>query len=182
MDTLVLNSAYMPIDRVTWQDAICAIVSGRAEVVHHYEDRIVRSPFKEWRVPSIIRYLSRVFSVFRRGVRFNRNNVYLRDKGLCAYCAKHVSRRDFTFDHVVPKRAGGATRWENIVISCFPCNQKKSDRTPEEARMKLLHKPIRPTLTPGFASASLGGWDEGMPESWKDYLIGHSYWHSSLEE
>ncbi|MDA4120233.1 MAG: HNH endonuclease, partial [Thaumarchaeota archaeon] len=42
----------------------------------------------------------------------------------------------------------GLTNWENIVTACFPCNDKKGARTPEEASMKLLRRPSRPKTLP----------------------------------
>lgn len=147
MDTLVLNSAYLPIDRVSWMDAIGDLITGRAEVVDVYENVTVRSgsgtdcnlphTFQAlateetgvWRVPSIIRFLSK--AVFhKRNVKFNRHNVWLRDAGRCQYCMEKLSTQEFTYDHVLPQSRGGKTSWENIVCACIPCNHKKADRTP----------------------------------------------------
>ena len=51
-----------------------------------------------------------------------------------------------TLDHVIPKSRGGKNDWTNLVTSCFKCNLKKADKTPEEAKMKMKHKPFAPTL------------------------------------
>jgi len=178
MDTLVLNAAYMAIDRIPWQEAIANIFTGRAEVVEEYEDWTVRSPTTEWKVPSIIRFLGKVVGLFRKGPKFNRHNVYIRDKGRCQYCGTRVSRSDFTYDHVVPRRQGGKTVWKNVVIACFPCNQRKADRTPRQAGMRLKSKPVRPKTLPGIEPAVR--WDDNMPESWKDYIASVSYWNEGL--
>ena len=180
MDTLVLNAAYMPISRTTWQKAITWLWTGRAEVVEEYENRVVRSPSFEIKVPSIIRFLGRVRGLFRKGVKFNRHNVYLRDKGRCVYCGNKVSKSNFTYDHVAPKSQGGKTIWTNVVIACLRCNQRKSNRTPAQARMRLRVQPIRPRSLPGTAHSSLA-WNEDMPETWKDYLRTVSYWTAELE-
>ena len=74
---------------------------------------------------------------------------------------------------------GGLTKWENIAVACLPCNQKKGDRTPQEARMTLRVQPVRPKTVSGMQMA--GRWSEGMPESWKDFLRGAHYWTDSLE-
>ena len=72
--------------------------------------------------------------------------------------------RELNYDHVVPRVRGGKTEWENIVTSCYGCNDRKGSRTPEEAGMKLLRKPIKPKslpLTPVFhvdASAIPPAW------------------------
>jgi len=179
MDTLVLNSSYMPINRVSWREALSCIFSGRAEVVEEYEDRTVRSPSTVFKVPSIIRFLSRAVGFFRRGVKFNRNNVYLRDKGSCQYCGKKVTRSGFTYDHVIPRSQGGKTKWDNVVVACLPCNQRKRDRTPAQAGMSLLNKPVRPRSLPGNPAQLV--WENSMPSSWKDYVGTVSYWHDRLD-
>ena len=52
---------------------------------------------------------------------------------------------DLTIDHVVPKSRGGPDTWENLVAACVPCNNRKGNRTPEEAQMKLARRPFRPS-------------------------------------
>lgn len=178
MDTLVLNSAYIAIDRITWQEAVANIFTGRAEVVEEYEDWTVRSPSVEMRVPSIIRFLGKVIGLFRRGPRFNRRNVYLRDKGTCQYCGSLVSKAEFTYDHVVPRCQGGKTTWSNVVISCVGCNQRKSDKTPSQAGMRLRAKPTKPNNLNG--SHFSVQWSEDMPPTWRDYLVSVSYWTEKL--
>lgn len=179
MDTLVLDPAFRPINLVGWEKAITWLFTGRAEVVEEYENRVVRSPSCVFKVPSIIRFLGRVRGLFRKGMKFNRHNVYLRDHGRCVYCGNKVPKSEFTYDHVVPKSQGGKTIWTNVVIACLPCNQKKRDQTPAQARMRLRSKPIRPRSLPGSSCSSLA-WNDQMPETWKDYLRSVSYWTSKL--
>lgn len=182
MDTLVLDAGYRPINRVSWQEAFRMVFTGRAEVVETYADRFVRSARRAFPVPSIVRFVRTVARVLTgRGVAFNRRNVYLRDKGRCQYCGERVPSSSFDFEHVVPKARGGRTTWENIVVACIPCNQKKGNRTPEEAGMKLRSKPVRPKSLPGMGAAKLS-WNEGMPVSWRDYLRSVGYWHLPLQE
>lgn len=181
MDTLVLNAAYQPVARVSWQKAFTLVFTGRAEVVETYADRVIRSAREIFPMPSIVRFVRMVTTYFRRGVRFNRRNVYLRDKGRCQYCGHRVPSNDFNFEHVVPKAQGGRTTWENIVVACHPCNQRKGNRTPEQAGMRLLSKPRRPKSLPGMGRAQLA-WHAGMPSTWKDYLQTVRYWHATLED
>jgi len=179
MDTLVLNAAYQPVARVSWQRAFTLVFTGRAEVVETYADRVIRSAREVFPMPSIVRFVRMVKAYFSRGVRFNRRNVYLRDKGRCQYCGHRVPSNAFNFEHVVPKAQGGRTTWANIVVSCHPCNQKKGNRTPEQAGMKLLSQPYRPKSLPGMGRTQLA-WHEGMPSTWKDYLQTVRYWHTTL--
>jgi 5-methylcytosine-specific restriction endonuclease McrA len=103
---------------------------------------------------------------------FTRFNLFLRDKFACQYCG---SPHDLTFDHVIPRRAGGRTTWENVATACSPCNLKKGGRTPREAHMQLHVTPIRPT------SWQLQEHGRAFPpnylhESWHDWL----YWDVEL--
>jgi len=177
---LVLNNGYMPIDIVPWARAIMDVLSGRAVVEDIYEDLYIRTPSMSIPVPSIIRFVTKAAGVFRRGVKFNRRNVWLRDKGTCQYCGQKVSVSSFTFDHVVPRKQGGKSVWENIVVACWPCNAKKEGRTPEQAKMRLLSKPTRPRHLPGAWTPL--GWRDGMPESWKDYVGSVHWWTDKIEE
>jgi hypothetical protein len=56
--------------------------------------------------------------------------------------------------------------WENIVSSCYACNDRKGSRTPEQASMTLLRPPFRPkTLPATFLPADLAS----LPPQWVDY-------------
>ena len=147
METLVLDIRFVPVARVSWQRAITLLWEGKVEVVEEYQDRTVRSVTLEFRVPAVIRFL-RLIRGKRKAIKFNRENVYARDKGRCQYCSTAVPRHDFTYDHVVPKAQGGHTAWENVVVSCTRCNQTKGGRTPGQAGMRLVHAPGRPKSLP----------------------------------
>jgi len=67
---------------------------------------------------------------------------------------------------VCPRLRGGADTWENLACACLRCNNKKGDRTPEEARMPLLRMPQRPNYL-FFIQSFIGIGDE----SWKPYLF-----------
>jgi hypothetical protein len=56
--------------------------------------------------------------------------------------------KELNYDHVHPRHRGGKTNWDNIVTACYPCNDRKANRTPEQAGMKLLRKPFRPKTLP----------------------------------
>jgi len=177
-------------------DAVVDLFTGRAEVVDCYEGATMRSgsgnngnlphTFQAlrteeegvWKIPAIIRFLSKA-AFFTRYVKFNRHNVWLRDMGQCQYCGVRLKTTEFTYDHVLPQSRGGKTQWENIVVACIPCNHRKADRTPAEAKMRLRRDPFKPTQVPGQLSPALS-WKEGMPESWKSFLESVRYWHGGL--
>jgi len=179
MDTLVLSRTW-EVDRVVgWEEAMSLLIAGRVEIVEEYDDRFVRSVSVTFNMPSVVRFISGLR--FRNGkVKFSRQNVYSRDKGRCQYCGVHVPRHESTFDHVIPRCKGGKTTWENIVIACLPCNQKKGGRTPKEARMPTRTKPVRPTHISGANRIMLTR-DKNVPPSWKNYIRDAQYWNTELE-
>lgn len=179
METLVLDSSYQPVDRVPWQRAITLYFQGKVEIVEHYEDKEIRSITFAIRMPSVVRFL-RALRSRRKAIKFSRENVYTRDKGTCQYCASKVPRAEATYDHVLPRSQGGKTEWTNIVIACVPCNQKKSNRTPEKAGMQLRSTPVKPKKLPETVHLTFM-WREGMPDGWKTWLSSMSYWHGELE-
>ena len=99
------------------------------------------------RVPRVL-VLSAYEYLPRVRVRFSRINIYARDQDTCQYCGRQLPRTELNLDHVVPRTQGGKTSWENVVCSCVKCNLKKGGRTPEQAGMRLLKKPVRPRWTP----------------------------------
>lgn len=179
MDTLVLSAGYQPINQISWQDAVCAVLGDRAvEVLEVYEDREVRSVTFSMKIPAVIRYLKSK-ATKRRDVRFSRENVYTRDRGKCQYCFKHVARAEATYDHVTPRAAGGKTRWNNIVIACVPCNSAKGNRTPGQARMPLKKAPVKPKWLPETFRVTVA--IPKIPGQWKNYLRDIVYMHGELE-
>ena len=143
---LLLDQTYRAIDIVTWKKAMTLFVTGRVEVMSTYDDETVKTPNVEMVLPSVIRLISGK-PKYTRSVSFSRHSVYVRDNCTCQYCGKVLPEKDLTFDHVIPKSRNtpeSKKRWENIVACCCPCNQKKANRTPEEAGMLLLKQPKKP--------------------------------------
>jgi len=106
---------------------------------------VVRSPSIRLLVPEVIILTDYIRNPNKdKKVRFSRQSVFKRDSYTCQYCAKKLSRKDLTIDHVVPRSRGGLTNFKNIVAACFKCNTKKANRTPEEAQMPLRTKPTIP--------------------------------------
>lgn len=180
MQTLVLSASYEAMEVITWQRAMTLLFEGKVEIVEEYEDKEVRTVSLTFKMPSIIRFIRRMRST-KRAIKFSRQNVWARDRGTCQYCLNKVRREIATYDHVVPRSQGGHTRWENIVIACTDCNQKKRDRTPEQAGMRLKIVPVKPKSLPGGMSFMLT-YRKGMPFSWSQYMLDISYWNTALED
>jgi len=166
--TLLLTPWMQPHRIVGWQDAICALIDNKIEVLESYEET-VSSPSVTFRIPCVARIKSAV-PANKKGVKFSRINVLTRDGFQCQYCGNRFPRRELNYDHVVPRKQGGKTVWQNIVASCYPCNGRKAGRTPEQAGMRLLKQPIRPKSLPLTMPAVPIA---KAPESWMFYLSGH---------
>lgn len=179
MDTLVLSAWYEPVARISWQRAITLLFAGKVEVVDEYQDREIRSTHISLKMPAVVRFL-RALRSRKRGVRFSRENVYLRDQGRCQYCAHSVTRAAATYDHVLPRAQGGRTSWENVVICCVPCNQQKGGRTPAQAKMTLRSVPMKPKKLADTLRIRIA-FDDGMPQSWRNWLRDFSYWNGELD-
>ena len=169
--TLLLNITYEPLRVISWQKAITLLTLGKVEVVEEY-DQEIRSVSFSIKLPAVVRLL-RMVKWREESVKFSRQNIYTRDRGLCQYCGRELSRQEVTYDHVVPKSQGGATTWENVVTSCVECNSHKGGHTPEQAGMKLRQRPQRPKWNMSLR-ITIGL--KKTPKSWRDYL----YWNIEL--
>lgn len=83
---------------------------------------------------------------FRDTIYAERSILYGRDRHMCGYCGEVFEAKALTLDHVLPKSRGGKNTWVNCVTACKPCNHRKGNRTPEEAKMHLLYVPYVPNL------------------------------------
>lgn len=70
--------------------------------------------------------------------------LFRRDKNICLYCGGEFGVHDLSRDHVQPISRGGRDEWTNVVTSCRRCNNRKADRSPEQAHMELLAIPFVP--------------------------------------
>lgn len=171
--TLLLDIGYQPVDIIGWRRAMELLIAGKAEIVDEYEDVSVNSVNKSFKLPSILR-LIRSVAFRRRKISFSRYNIFLRDNWTCQYCGSKHKSEDLTFDHVIPKSRNSGKTWTNIVTACVPCNRKKANRTPKEAKMPLLKPPKEPRWTPQL-TIRLKSDD---PEEWRTYV----YWYAELKE
>lgn len=204
-NVLVLNRYYQAIRVVNVRRAFSMLCREMAEVIHIETDAKGQSKwlnynFGDWQelsalkrefepdgfdwihtvrfqiaVPRIIRLLG-YDKLPRQDVKFNRRNIYARDGNKCQYCGKKFSTTELSLDHVVPKSQGGKASWDNIVCCCVKCNVRKGGRTPEQARMHLITKPVKPKRSP-VINIRLA--DERY-HSWKQFLD-TAYWTVELK-
>ena len=71
-----------------------------------------------------------------------------RDGNRCQYTGRMLHQNEGSLDHVVPRSRGGKDVWENLVWSAKELNQRKADRLPREAGLKLISVPRAPKELP----------------------------------
>ena len=170
--TLVLDQGYQPVKVISWQRALTLLFQNKVEILESYDGE-VSSPTFVIKIPAVVRLL-RAFKRFRKPVKFSRVNIYARDRYSCQYCGHEKKIAELTYDHVVPRAQGGKTEWSNIVTACSDCNAAKANRTPDQAKMKLLSKPCRPEWVPALVISVSR---KSVPDAWRDYI----YWTAELE-
>lgn len=159
---LVLNQDYGAMTICSVRRAFVLVLMHKADLVNERKDRRLRSPNTDFPWPTIIRLRRYVQFPYRRVI-MSRANVHRRDGQRCQYCGR---KERLTIDHIHPKSRGGHDTWENLVSACVPCNNRKGDRTPEEAHMPLIRKPFRPSHVM-FIRDYVGNLDD----DWKPYLF-----------
>ena len=175
LPALVLNAdyrplSYYPLSLWSWQDAVKAVFLDRVQIVAEY-DQAVSSPSFSMRLPSVV--CLKTYIKPSRFPAFTRFNLFLRDQFECQYCG---SPDELTFDHVIPRRHGGETTWENVVAACSPCNLRKGGVMPKQAGMIPQQKPYRPSVQDLHKNGRMFP-PNFLHESWMDYL----YWDVELQ-
>lgn len=171
--TLIIAGG-VPIDVEPWQRALNKVLAGKAYAIENRKEIAFTSNGMVMYIPSIICILNTYFMSklsFVNTVPLNRRNLWARDGGQCCYCGNKISTEETTFDHVIPMGQGGKTIWTNVVCSCSFCNNKKDNRTPKQANMKLIKKPTVPRLSKKVVSRVMKklGIEPIHEESWKGY-------------
>ncbi len=197
---LVLNRLYMAIHVVNVRRAFALLCRDLAEVIDIDQGQYCTYNFESWReiselraslkdprddwirtvnfelqVPRVIRLLS-YDRIPRQSVKFNRRNIFARDRNQCQYCGNYFPTSELSLDHVKPRSQGGDTNWTNIVCACVDCNIRKGGRTPDQAQMRLIRKPFKPTRSP-LLSVKL---TNPKYHSWKSF-IDEAYWSVDLK-
>ena len=136
---LVINASYEAINVTTARRALTLVFKGAA-VVEEVSGHVVRTSKINVPVPAVIR-LMKYRRVPRQNKSVSRKGILLRDGSSCQYCGSFLPSGKLTLDHVIPRSRHGSSTWENLVACCFSCNNKKGDRTPQEAGMMLTKQP-----------------------------------------
>jgi 5-methylcytosine-specific restriction endonuclease McrA len=165
------DGSYTAHDFESWTDLSAA--RDQFEDEHHYD--FVRTVRMTIAVPKVIRLLG-YDRLPQQEVKLNRRNIFARDQNQCQYCGHRFATSELSLDHVHPRSQGGLSTWDNLVCACTRCNARKGGRTPEQAHMKLIRRPVRPKRNP-VISLRLGS---DKYASWRQFLD-HAYWSVELK-
>lgn len=196
---LVLNRLYMAVRVISARRAFRLLVKNLAEVISVEDGRYCNYDFQTWTdlaqlqqqferdqhdwvrtvrfdiaVPRIIRLLG-YDRLPQQQVKLNRKNIFARDRNQCQYCGRAFSTSELSIDHVIPKSQKGGETWENLVCACTACNARKGGRTPEQANLALIRRPVRPKRNP-MITLRLG---DGRYACWQTFLD-NAYWSVEL--
>ncbi|HEY3297759.1 MAG TPA: HNH endonuclease [Armatimonadota bacterium] len=163
-EVLVLNNDYEPLNVCNLRRAIVLVCMGKADVLHndHHLVGMVSGAFDSPSVVKLRHYVNRPIPELK----LSRRSVFARDNFTCQYCG--ATGREMTVDHVVPRRHGGPSTWENLVCCCRKCNNKKGDKSLEKSGMVLARQPRRPKYVPFISLTKyLSG---ARNDVWRDYL------------
>ena len=159
-----LNAAWQVIEETTVSQAISMMFAGAATgmvvdsdneyypvslaewlklPVRRGIDKGIHTPKMIIREPHVIIAVN-YSKVQRKRPQLNLRGVATRDGKKCAYTGKVLSPSEMTIDHVIPRSRGGKHEWKNVVLADKVINNKKSNKTPEEAGLKLLKQPKAP--------------------------------------
>lgn len=161
-NVLMLNQNYEPITICSARRAIVLMFQGKAELIERAEGLAIHTVSTQYDLPSVVR-LWQYRKVPYKQIMLTRKNILIRDGHRCQYCG--TNRGTMTVDHILPKNVGGMDTWENLVCACPRCNNVKGDRTPEQAGMKLMKRPMRPSFI-GFIQRHVT-----VATAWRPYLF-----------
>lgn len=142
----LLNATYEPLQTVSLPRAIRLLAKEKAEILEWEDGMYIRSSTGQeiWPMPKVLRLVVRVkvnLDKLYGPPQVSKKGVLTRDHHICAYCGRGGAN---TVDHIHPRSRGGKSSWMNLVAACRDCNNRKRDRTPEEAGMKLRVTPFAP--------------------------------------
>jgi len=173
LSTMLLDVNMNLVRMVPWQKAVTMKFKGSVNVISNYIEEYENKTFREVRIsspsteislPFIVSLVEFVYDPYASFLRSNskiatKRAILTRDEFTCAYCGKKAD----TVDHIQPQSRGGQNTWTNLIAACKKCNNKKADRTPQEANMKLLWQPE--TYDGGNQERQQQVWEYLMSES-----------------
>ncbi len=196
---LVLNRLYMAVRVISARRAFRLLVKNLAEVISVEDGKYCNYDFQTWtdlaalqqqferdrhdwvrtvRLDIAVPRIIRLFGYDRlpqQMVKLNRKNIFARDRNQCQYCGGTFATSELSIDHVIPKSQNGGDTWDNLVCACTGCNARKGGRTPDQAHLTLVRRPVRPKRNP-LITLRLG---DDRYACWQTFLD-NAYWSVEL--
>ena len=180
---LILNKSWTACNLATIRRAVGLALKERGKIIHpitlnmytfdDWIDKGVERPEHErlryrdiqYDIPTIVCAIY-YDDLHLKFTPLNHQNIYMRDGFKCVYCG---SKKNLTWDHIVPECRGGRTNWLNLVTSCKECNNQKDDLSVEEfcqIKQCEIPKPISLATTPWLLGKA------NLRTEWKYFLKG----------
>jgi len=181
---LVLNKMWIPIRIVSVKRCLKLVFADKASMVDPSDYSVydwenwaeldssmdkysIQTTSSKIKVPEVV-ILLKYDKVHRKNMRLTKKNIYIRDKYRCQYSGKQIGYKDADIDHIIPRSKGGRNSWDNMVVCAKNINKIKADRTPEEAGLTLIKKPIKPSSGCLLIDPKLD-----TPVSWNKFIKGN---------
>ncbi|MHA1469085.1 MAG: HNH endonuclease [Candidatus Asgardarchaeia archaeon] len=178
---LVLNKMWIPIRVASVKRCLKLIFADKASIVlpsdysiHNWEkwaslpvaeeEEGITTTQGDIKIPEVVVLLN-YDKVHRKSLRLTKRNLYIRDGYQCQYTGKQVNHKNADIDHVVPRSRGGKNSWENMVVCSRDLNRAKGNKTPQEAGLKLIKKPGKPSDKQLLFDPKLK-----IPSSWEKFI------------
>ena len=148
---LRINTAGMPVDWLSWQEAVCLHARELVSWTYGEEVMEVRGGYSRLtgeqtvlKLNCIMACRGKVYDKIRKEPPLTNSALFRRDQNVCLYCGSSFLARDLSRDHVIPISRGGLDVWTNVVTACKRCNAHKGNLRLEDCSMELLALPYRP--------------------------------------
>jgi len=160
---LLLNADYSFLNTIDIKKSLSLWARGKAKILKSGK-RIVH-PKLNISLPEVMILINYVHIPYRSNhIKLSKETLMLRDGFVCQYSGRRLRKSEIEIDHVIPKSRGGKDTWENLVVSSSEINNFKGNKTPEEAGIKLIRKPFRPTLKDIISYIKKDEWCEYLNE------------------
>lgn len=153
---LVLNKAWQAINIVPVHTAISQLAAGAVVALDFQgENQFVPTKWEDWiklaplsedesigtshaqvRMPTVI-ICCEFNKLVRKKGKFTLGNIAKRDGRRCQYTGRELTRDRWSLDHVVPLSRGGSNTPDNVVLCDKDVNNKKGNKTPQEAGLPI---------------------------------------------
>lgn len=186
--TLVLNSSFLPVSVVRVMEAICLLVTSKADLIDGDEGELIRSQRLSIPLPRVVRLLK--FNGIPSNPAWSRLKVIYRDDMTCAWCGKRGRMEELDCDHIIPRSRWHAcppnlrrpyevarvklqnaeapwNSWMNTFAACRKCNATKGNLYPWEMGRRPLWAPYEPEYVPSI----IVSFERAKNLGWLDYLL-----------